>query len=252
VKCILEDNEMYSSVVKEFQLSNSVLEQMKEAAYALAKTRMDLWKLLKLPKIKAGNIDEDLDSNENEILTNININKSNIKDYEKKQIQLKCKIKVMKQENKAIKLKISELEDKLKQEQQEGRKLRETLRIFISREKFKSIKKILLRRYRKVFLKYSNELSIENKILQCNKRKEKIREEKQSLNNIIKGYTKKITTDKKAIAEMRKNIINMEKSIGFSNIKLQGIKDYKEMEKKFRKQANQLKIGASLRGIIEQ
>lgn len=242
MKYILEENEMYNSIVKEFQISNSVLEQVKEFVYAFAKARMDLWKLLKLPKINTGNLDEHLNESEKEIITNININKSNIKGYEEKQIQLKDKIKLIKQEIKVVKLQINEVEVRIKLEQQESRRLRETLRIFISREKFKTIKKVLLTRYRKVFMKYSNELIIEIKILECNKRKEKIREEKQSLNNILTGYNRKISTDKKAIADMRKNIISMGKSIEFSNIKLQGINDYKEVERKFIQQANQFNI----------
>jgi hypothetical protein len=252
VKQILEDNETCNSIVNEFQLSNSDLERLKEATCALTKARMDLWKLLKLPKIKLENLDESLNLSEKEILTNVNINKSNIIDCEKKQVQLRDKINLVKQEIKVLKLQINKLEDRLKKEQQESRKLRETLRIFISREKFKSIKKVLLKRYRKVFLKYSNELSIENKIIECNKRKEKIREEEQSLCNIIKGYNRKITTDKKVIAEMRKSIIGMEKSIGYYIIKLQGIKDYKEVERKFRRQVNELKIVESLPGIIKK
>jgi chromosome segregation ATPase len=252
VKQILEDNETCNSIVNEFQLSNSDLERLKEATCALTKARMDLWKLLKLPKIKIENLDESLNLSEKEILTNVNINKSNIKDCEKKQVQLRDKISLVKQEIKVLKLQINKLEDRLKKEQQESRKLRETLRIFISREKFKSIKKILLRRYRKVFLKYSNELSIETKIIECNKRKDEIREEEQSLCNIIKGYNRKITTDKKVIAEMRKIIIGMEKSIGYYSIKLQGIKDYKEVERKFRRQVNELKIVESLPGIIKK
>ena len=55
----------------------------------------------------------------------------------------------------------------------------------------------------------------------------------------IKGYAKKITIDKKAMAEVRKNIISMEKSIELSYIKLQGIKNYKDIENKFRLQGQQ-------------
>ena len=239
MKYILEENEMYNSIVKEFQISNSVLEQMKEAIYKLARARMDLWKLLKIQMINTENIDEYLSVNENEIIISIKANEDNIKDNELKQIEFIEKIKVLKQKAKVIKLQINELEATIKQEQQESRRLRENLRIFISREKFKTIKKIILRKYRKVFLKYSNELSIENKIFECNKRKEKIREEEENLNNIIKGYAKKITTDKKAMAEARKNIVSMEKSIELSYIKLKGIKNYKEIENKFRLQGEQ-------------
>lgn len=242
MRSLLEDNEMFNLVVKEFKISNSDLEQVKEPVKALIRVRMELLRLLKLPKVNIVNLNECLDESEKKIVANIKTNESVIKSCEKKQIELKDKIKLIKQEIKVIKPRIGELEDMIKNEQQEGRRLRETLRIFISREKFKSIKKILLSRYRKVFLKYSNELSIENKIIECNQRKVKIREEVQSLNNIIKGYTRKITTDRKALAEIKKNIISMEKSIEFFYIKLQGIKDYKEMEDKYRQQANQFSI----------
>jgi hypothetical protein len=252
VKQILEDNETYNFIVNEFQLGNFGLEQLKEDICALTKSKMDLWKLLRLPNVKIENLDENLNLSEKEILANVNINKSSIEEYEKKQVQLKDKINLLKQEVKVIKLQINKLEDRLKQEQQEGKKLRETLRIFITREKFKAIKKVLLRKYRKVFLKYSNELSIESKILECNKIKEEIRKEEQSLCNIIKGYNRKITIDKKVIAEMRKNIISMEKSIGYSSIKLQGIQDYKEMKRKFKQQVDELKVVEPFPGIIKQ
>lgn len=242
MKYILEENEMYNSIIKEFLISDSVLEQMKEAIYKLAKARMDLWKLLKIQMINTENIDEYLSVNEKEIIISIKVNEANIKGYELKQIEFIEKIKILKEKVKVVKLQINALEAMIKQEQQESRRLRENLRIFISREKFKTIKKILLRRYRKVFLKYSNELSIEKKIFECNKRKEKIRDEEENLNNIIKGYAKKITTDKKAIAEARKNIISMEKSIELSNIKLQGISTYKEIENKFRRQGDHLRL----------
>ena len=239
MKYILEENEMYNSIVKEFQISDSVLEQMKEAIYKLARARMDLWKLLKIQMINTESIDEYLSINENEIIKSIKVNEDNIKGYELKQIEFIEKIKVLKQKIKVVKLQISELEATIRQEQQESRRLRENLHIIISREKFMAIKKILLRKYRKVFLKYSNEISIEKKILECNKRKEKIREEEENLNNIIKRYTKKITTDKKAMADAKKNIISSEKSIELSNIKLQGIRGYKEIENKIRHQGDQ-------------
>ena len=108
---------------------------------------------------------ETLDVNEKELIKNININKSNIKDYEKKQIELKDKIKINKQEIKVIKLHINKLENKLvTRADNKVKNYNEALRIFLKREKFKFIKKILFKSYRKVFLKYSNELSIKTKI----------------------------------------------------------------------------------------
>jgi hypothetical protein len=231
---MLGDSEIYNSIVREFQLSSSTLEQMKEIVDALIKSRMDICKLLKISKFKA----ETLDVNEKEFIRNIDINKSNIKNYEKKQIELIDKIKVNKQEIKVIRLHINKLEEKIIQEQQESRELREALRIFFSREKFKFIKRLLVRKYRRVFLKYSNELSIKSQIKECNIRKEKIREEKQIFIKSIDSYNRKIIASKIALAQMRKNIINMQKCIEFLNTKLQSLKDYKETEKEFRVQAH--------------
>ena len=234
---MLKENEIYNSIVSEFQLSGSILDQMKESVEALTKSRMDICKLLKITKYQA----EALDANEKEFIRNININKSNIKDYEKKQIELKDKIKVNKKEIKLIKLHINKLEDKLKQEQQESRKLSETLRIFLSREKFKFIKKLMIRKYRKVFLKYSDELSIKSEIKESNKRKEIIREEKQNFNDAIERHNRKIIINKITLAQMRKSIINMQKRIDFFITNLQNLNDYKELEKKFILQARSMK-----------
>jgi len=67
----------------------------------------------------------------------------------------------------------------------------------------------------------------------CNKRKGEIRQEKQNFNNSIERYNRKIIIAKIALAEMRKGIINMQKSIDFSTIKLRSLEDYIEREKKF-------------------
>lgn len=226
---MLEENEIYNSILIEYQLSSSILEHMKETVEDLAKSRMEICKLFKITKFNI----EGLEAYEKELIRNINIDKSNIKDCEKKQMELKDEIKVKKQEIKMIKLQINKLEDKLRKEQQESRKLGEDLRIFRSREKFKLIKILLTRRYRKVYFKYSNELNIKNKIKACNESKEKIRGEKYVCNNSINKYNRKIIVNKTALSEIRKRIITMQKRIDFFIIKLQGLMDYKEMEKKF-------------------
>ena len=230
VTYMLEYNEIYNSIVKEFQLSGSILEKIKESVEALTKSRMEICKLLKVTEFKV----ETFDANEKELIRNININKANIKEYEKKQIELRDKIKGNKQEIKALKLCINKLDDKLRQGQEESRKLREELDIFLKREKLKIIKKVVIGKYRKVFLKYSSDISIKSKIKECNKRKEKIREEKQIFNNNIERYNRKIIMDKISSAEMRKSVINAEKRIDFFTTKLQSLKDHKEMERKFR------------------
>ena len=203
---------------------------MKIEVEALTKSRRDLCKLLKITVYQP----ENLDTYEKEFIKNIDINKSKINGFEKNQIELKDKIKVCKQEIKVIKLHINKLENNIVQEQKQSKKYNEALRIFLRREKFKFIKKILFKTYRRVFLKYSNELSIKTKIVECNKRKEKIRQEKQYLNNSIDKYKKKIIVDKIALAQMRKSIINMEKGIDFFLIRIQNLSDYREMENMFR------------------
>lgn len=230
VTYMLEDNEIYNSILEEFQLSGSILEEMKKEVEAFAKSRMNICKLLKIPKVSA----ETLDANEKEFIKNININKSKIKGYQKKQIELKNKIKVSKQEIKVIKLHINKLESKLIQEQIQSKKNNEALRIFIRREKFKFIKKIIFSSYRKVFLQYSNESYIKTKIMEGNKRKEEIRKEKQNINNSIDKYNRKIIVDKIALAKTRKSIITMQKRIDLFLFKIQRLVEYKEIEKIFR------------------
>ena len=227
---LIEKNEIYNSLIKELHLSNSVLEQVKDDIEALAKSRVNICKLLKMSKFDS----ESLNVNKRELVLNINKNKCSIEDCEEKQIQLKHRIDIYKSEIKTIRLHLSELEDKLLAEQQESRKLREALHIFISREKFKIIKKILLRSHRKVFLKYYDESIIKTKIMESTRRREITRKEKQSLDNIINSHIRKIAMDKRSIAQMRKSIINMQKFIDFSNVKLKVIENYKEMEKRFR------------------
>lgn len=227
---MLEYNEIYNSIIKEFEICISISEEIKKEVEALAKSRIDICKILKIRNVEA----ETLDLNEKEIVRDININESNIKNYEKKQIQLIYKINVRKQEIKVIKLHINKLANNLWQEQQESKKFRKDLHIFVSREKFKILKKLFDPKYKKVFAKYSNELSIKTEIKECNERKQKIRKETQNFNNSIKKNNRKITIDKIALAEMRKSIINMRKRIELFSIKIQKLKNYKEMEEKFR------------------
>jgi len=227
---ILENIEIYNSIIKEFQFSGSTLEGMKNEVEALTTFLIDLCKLLKITKFNT----ETLDENEKELIKNININKSKIEVNQTKQIELKDKIKVYKHEIKVIKLHISELDGELIQEQKQAKKNNQALRIFLKREKFKFIKKIILSSYRKVFFKYSNELSINNRIVECNKRKEKIRVEKQKFSNIIDKFNRKIIIDKIAIAQVRKCIINMQKQIDIFTLKLQRIETYKQMKNNLR------------------
>ncbi|MFT5871267.1 MAG: hypothetical protein ACI8WT_000185 [Clostridium sp.] len=238
---MLEDNEIYNeiynSIVREFDLSGSILDGMKEAVETLTKYRMDICNTLKIPNV----CDETLDWNEKELIKNINTNKYNIKDCQRKQIELKDRIKDNKQETKVIKFHINILEDKLLQEKQQSKKLNQNLRIFLRREKFKFIKKVFYRSYRKVFLNYYNDLSIKTKIIDCNKRKEKIREEKENFSNSIDRYNRKIIIDKIALAEKRKSIINMERHIDFFSSNLQSLTYYKQMIKNFEKKLSGMK-----------
>ncbi|GCD09620.1 hypothetical protein [Clostridium tagluense] len=234
---MVEDNEIYNSIVMEFKLSSDILEKMESQVEDLTKAKMDLCNLLKIRVFS----DEDLSVYEKELIRNIDINKSKIKGFEKRQIELKDKIIQHKQEIKVIKVNMNKLENKIIQERKQSKKYNEALRIFLKREKFKSIKKILFSSYRRVFLRYSNELSIKTKILQCNKIKEKIRQEKQYDNNSISKYKRKIIADKVSLARMRKCIINMEKGIDFFLIRIQSLGEYKEIEKKFILEANHYK-----------
>ncbi|WP_291632392.1 hypothetical protein [Clostridium sp.] len=234
---MLEDNEIYNSIIREFDLSGSILDGMKEAVEALTKSRMDICNILKIPNV----CDKTIDWNEKKLIKNINTNKSKIKDCQRKQIELKDRIKDNKKETKVIKSHINILEDKLLQEKQQSKELNQNLRIFLRREKFKFIKKVLYRSYRKVFLKYYNELSVKTKINECNKRKEKIRGEKENFSNSIDRYNRKIIIDKIALAEKRKSIINMERNIDFFSRNLQSLTDYKEMVKNFGQKLNDMK-----------
>ncbi|MGH4125257.1 MAG: hypothetical protein ACREV6_20260 [Clostridium sp.] len=230
---MVEDNEIYNAILIEFKLSGSLLEGMKSQVEALTKFRNDICNLLKIAVFEA----EEIDIYEKEFIRNIDINKSKIKGFEKTQIELKDKIKQHKQEIKVIKLHMNKLENKIIQERRQSEKYNGALRIFLKREKFKIIKKIFFKSYRRVFLKYSDELSIKSEIVQCNKRKEVIRQKKQCDNNSIEKYNRKIIADKVALAKMRKCIINMEKGIDFFLIRIQSLSAYKDMEKKFRIEA---------------
>lgn len=232
-----QDNEIYNTILKEFQLSGSASNKMQEAVESLIIYRMNICKLLKIPRFNI----QVLAASKEAFLKDVSIHKSNIECYEKKQIEVKDKIKVNKQEIKMIKLHINRLEDKLMEEQQESKKLKENLRIFLSRERLKFIKSVLFRKYRVVFLKYSNEIDIKNKILECNRRKEEIRQEMQSFSNRLDRYNRKIIINKIALAEMRKSIINAQKHIDFLIIKVQSLDDYNDIEKKFRLDAQQCK-----------
>ena len=226
---MIESSEIYDSIQIEFKLSGPILEGMKKSIEGITKARNDICKLLKMSKFTT----EIINSNEKLFLINIKINKFKIEGYQKKQIELNNNIKESKHEIKIIKIHLNKLEGELVEELQQSRRLNQDLGIFIKREKFKFIKKIILKNYRKVFLKYSNGLHIKNKIMECNKRKEKIREEKQNFDNNQQRYNRKIIMDRIAIAEMRKSIIKMQKQIGFFLIKIEKLKEYKEIENKF-------------------
>lgn len=232
---MVEDSEIYNDIVIEFQISSSTLEKMKSEVGILTKARIELHNVLKLTKFSV----EDLDIYEKDFFKKIDINKSKIKSFEKKQIDLKDNIKQSKQEIKEIKLLINKLENRLIQERTQSKKYNQALRIFLKREKFKFIKKIFFNSYRKVFSNYATELSIKTKIINCNNRKEKIRQEKQYENNSIEKYKRKIIVDKVTLSKMRKCIINMEKGIEFFLIRIKTLEDYKELENKFRIECQQ-------------
>ncbi len=234
---ILDDTEMYNAIIIEFKLSGSILENIKSEVGNLIQYRNDICKLLKIPQFDS----EDLDRYKKEYIKNININKFKIKEFKNTQIELNNKIKQCKQEIKIIKLHMNILENKIVEERKQSKKYNAALRIFLKREKFKFIKKILFKSYRSVFLKYTDEASIKVKILQCNKRKEKIRQEKQYENNSIIKYKRRIIEDKVALAKMRKCIINMEKAIEVFQSKIHSLEEYSQIEEQFRINAENYK-----------
>lgn len=234
---MLEDKDIYSSIVKDFQLSSSILETIISEVEALTKARRDLCKLFKITVFSY----ETIDIYVKEFIRDIDDNNLQISGYEKKQIELKDKLKVYKKEIKMIKLHITKLEEKIISEQILGKKLNVNLRIFLKREKFKFIKKIIFKSYRKVFFGYYNQMSIKIKIDECNKRKDKIRFEKQKINNSLEKYKRKIIMDRITLSQMRKSIINKQKRIEILNIKLKTIEDYKQVEEKFKIKLRHLK-----------
>jgi len=245
---LLENNETYDSIIIEFQLSGSTLKVMKESIDDLTKSRYNICKLLKIQSFKV----ETIESNEKEFTININENKLKVEGYKKKQIELKNNIKVSKHEIKVIKLHLNKLGDKFIQQLQQSKKLNEALRIFSRREKFKFIKKIIFRSYRKVFLKYSNQMVIKNQIIECNKRKEKIRQEKHYYTNSQQRHNRKIIMDRIASAEIRKNINKVIKQINFFLIKIEMLKDYNEIENKFILEARQYEKYNGIKNQIKE
>ena len=219
----------------EFRIDNCVLYEKKDAIDALAKYRINICNILKMPKFDP----ESLAINERRLNLNIKTNRCKIKHCEETELVLNHRTETYRSHIRLTRLKLNQLKNKLLEEQQKTRELRNVLHIFLSRERFKFIKIIFLKDYRKNFLKYSNELSIRTKILESNKRKEIIAKEKQDLENIIIAHTRKIDMDKKSISKVRKNIKNMQRSIEFSTMKLKNIEDYKAMENKFRTEINE-------------
>lgn len=228
--CTLEYNEIYKSIVIEFKLNTFILEEMKIAIKSLVKSRLDLYKLLKLENAKT----ETLDLIKLELIRYININECNIMKIQKDQIELSYEINKIKQDIKVTKLQINKLENEFWRERKKSRNLREDFRVFAVREKFKTIKIHIVKKYKIVFKKYSNELSIKTEIERCNERKDKLRKEKQNLIYSMDKYNKKINTLRIKLAGFRKSITNMSKDNEFFKMKILSINDYKEMEDKFK------------------
>lgn len=227
---ISQHEEIYNSIVKEFQLSVSISQELQIEIEDLVKNRIEISKLFKLPNVNA----QTLGLNKQVLIKKIYINESCMNDYGKKQIELIDKINVNKQRLKVIKLDNNELANILLKEKMRNRKFREELRIFVGREKFKIIKKVFDPKYKKVFAKYSNDLNIKSQIEESNKRKEKMHEEKRKFDFSLEKCNRKITTDKITFSRIRKNIIIMRKQIEFFSMKIRALDDYIEMEKNFK------------------
>jgi len=225
-----EGNEIYNSIVREFELSSSSIKKMSELIEVLVNARIEICKLFKMQKFKA----ETFDESKKRLFENIDINKFNIKSYEKIYMEIKDKIVVNKEKNKLIKSHINKLDDRIVQEQLKSRTLREALRIFLSRDKFKFIKKLIFRKYKKIYSDYSSVLSIKREIKKCDERKKKIREEKFNFNNNIERSNKKIIAYKIELSEIRKSTINMSRDINSFIIKIQSLNNYGVLEKQFK------------------
>ncbi|MBW9171080.1 hypothetical protein K2F43_07645 [Clostridium estertheticum] len=236
-----EYNVIFSSIVKEFDLSDSILEkseELKKLVESLTNYRMDICKLFKMQKFKS----ESLEVNKKELIESVNLNKSRIADNEKNKIELRDMIKVNRENIEEIRFHIKQLENNLNEEKQQSRILHGALDIFMSREKFKIIKKLFIREYKKVYSNYSNELSIKTKIKQCDERKSKIRKEKRDFNNKIDRYNKKISIYKSALSEIRKSTLSMSKNNDLSTIKIERVINYMKLENNFRIEVYNYKI----------
>ncbi|MBU3175059.1 hypothetical protein KPL47_01615 [Clostridium estertheticum] len=231
-----EYNVIFSSIVKEFDLSDSIVEkseELKKLVESLTNYRMDICKLFKMQKFKS----ESLKLNKKELIESVNLNKSRIVDNEKNKIELRDRIKVNRENIKEVKFHIKELENNLNEEKQQSRILYGALDIFLSREKFKIIKKLIVREYKIVYSNYSNELSIKSKIKQCDERKNKIRKKKHDFNDRIDEYNRKITIYKSSLSEIRKSTLSMSKNNNLSIIKIERVTNYIKLENNFRIEA---------------
>lgn len=231
-----EHNKIYNSIVLEFQISGGMLEEMKMLVESLVKSRVDLCKLLKIENAKA----ETLDFIKQKLIRSININECSIRKNQKNKIELLVDINKRKEDIKGTKSHINKLENELCLERQKSRKLREDFYAFVSREKFKIIKKYFVKKYKIVFAKYSNELSIKIEIQECNERKNKLRKEKQNYIYSMEKDNRKITIDKIKMARCRKSIIKMGKAIEIFNMRISDINDYSEMEDNLNKKCKRI------------
>ncbi|MBU3198895.1 hypothetical protein LL037_17220 [Clostridium estertheticum] len=236
-----EDNVIFSSIVKEFDLNDSIVaksDELKKLVESLINYRIDICKLFKMQKFKG----ESLELNKKELIESVSLNKSRIVDNEKNKIELRDRIKVNRENIKEVKFYIKELENNLNEEKQQSRILYGALDIFQSREKFKVIKKLVIKEYKAVYSNYSNELSIKTKIKQCDERKNKIRKEIHDFNDRIDKYNRKITIYKSALAEIRKSTLSMSKNNDLSTIKIERVINYIKLENNFRIEVHNYKI----------
>ncbi|MBU3158635.1 hypothetical protein KPL37_02455 [Clostridium frigoris] len=225
-----KDNFIFSSIVKEFQLYDSNVGKLEDLIENFSNSRIDICKLFKMQKFNS----ESLELNKKILTDSINLNKFRMRNNEKNKIELRDKIIVNKKNIKEIKFNIKKLETILNDEKQQGRALHGALEIFLSREKFKVIKKIIFSEYKKVYTNYSNELIIKIKIKQCDERKNKIQKERHDFNNSIDRYNRKINIYRSALSEIRKSTISMSKKNDLYTIKIESIMNYKEIENTFR------------------
>ena len=225
-----KENVIFSSIVNEFEISNSIVEKSQQLLVNLTNSRIEICKLFKMQNFMM----ETLELSKKNLIESINVNKFRINNNERNKLELRDKIKATKENIKTLRLNVKELEGNIYEEKQQSKILHQDLQIYISREKFKFIKKLIIKKYKKVYLNYDSELCIKVKIKQCNERKSRMRKKELFLKSSIDKYNKKISNYRSSLSEIRKSTLRMLKNNDLSTVKIKRVMNYKEVENEFR------------------